>query len=177
MERSTINALVNSSSSCIGHDSLDNAMDALLQERKSQKMLELAQLVYYGTLELTLFSGFDLKGGESILALQHRLAQQLIPHDVPHPKDFTPLLDILQENISGRHVAHYRYLWCECLATTLFTQLKDAYTMDADSMPKLGRQYRRLLLDRGAALDIEAMRNELNLQECSPDALFQLYNL
>lgn len=155
----------------------DEAIDAAYRVRSHEKALQLAQQTFYGSLELELFAGFDLKGSETILELQERLARSLIPHDVPGPKDLTPLLDVVQENAHGRHVAWYRYLWCEVQSAIVFERTKLAYTNHPESIPQLRLDLRRLLLEPGAAIDVPAFRSHFNIAECSPDALWKLYNL
>lgn len=174
-EKSTLYALIDLSNSETPLS--DEAIDAAYRVRSHEKVMKLAQQTFYGALELELFSGFDLKGSETIMALQRRLALELIPHDVPDEKDLTPLLDILQENANGRHVAWYRYIWCEVLSATFFERFKEAHATNPDSIPQLRQDLRRLLLEPGAAIDVKAFRSKFGLVECSPEALWKLNGL
>jgi Zn-dependent oligopeptidase len=175
-EKSTLYALIDLSESETPLS--DESIDAAFRVRSHEKALKLAQQSFYGSLELELFSGFDLKGPETIHALKDRLAQKLIPHDVPDKKDLTPLLDILQENAHGRHVAWYRYTWCEVLSAKFFERFKEAYQTNPDeTIPKLRANLRRFLLDPGAATDVQGFRSEFGLVDCSPEPLWKRYGL
>lgn len=125
MEKPTIYALIDMSRSQTGLS--DDSIEAAFRVRSRRKALELAQLSYYGSLELHLFSDFDLRGKESILALQTRLAAELVPHDMPANKSVGPLLEILQENASGRPVAWYRYLWCDAASAETLARIKKSH--------------------------------------------------
>jgi Zn-dependent oligopeptidase len=155
----------------------DGAVDAAYKVRSEQKRLELAQQTFYGALELELFSTFDLRGSESLLSLQERLAAELIPHDQPDRKDATALLNVFREAASGRPVGWYRYLWCDALAAACFERCKEAYTNDPESMKQLSTDFRRLLLEPGAAVDFHRFRSHFGLEACSPDTLLQRYRL
>ena len=174
-EKSTLYTLIDLSES--KSPLSDEMIEIAYRVRAREKALQLAQLTYYSRLELELFSGFDLKGSETIVALQERLGKELIPHDVPDPKDATPLLDILQENARGRPVGWYRYLWCDVLSAAAFAKFKETYATDPGSVPKLGQKFRRLVLDPGAAVDVEAIRSEFEMDDCSPDLLCDQYGL
>jgi len=175
MEKTTLYALIDASQSEKGLS--DDAIDAAYRVRNRRKALELSQQTFYGSLETTLFSDFDLQGGESIIDLQHRMAQELIPHDVPDKKNITPLVEIMQENASGRSVGWYRYLWCDTISASVFDRFKTAYAEDASSMPKLREQFRKQFLERGAAIDVVSIINEFELEKPDIDALVQRYNL
>jgi Zn-dependent oligopeptidase len=175
MEKSTLYALIDFSQSERGFS--DDSIDAAYRFRSRRKAQELAQLAFFGNLEMTLFSSFDMKGGESMLALQNRTAETFIPHDLPDGKDLSPLIDIMQENASGRHVGWYRYLYCDTFSAMVFDRFKEAYTQDLTKIPKLRGDFRRLLLEPGAAIDVTELANEFDAHELSLDPLFQRYSI
>lgn len=174
-EKSTLYTLIDLSKS--SYPLSDEEIELAFKVRSREKALKLVQLTYYSRLELELFSGFDLKGSETILALQERLGKELIPHDVPDPEDATPLLDILQENAQGRHVAWYRYLWCDALSAAVFEKFKHTYATDPGAVPALGRKLRRLVLEPGATVDAAAIQAAFDIQEYSADVLCEQYDL
>jgi Zn-dependent oligopeptidase len=179
-ERSTIYTLIGASQGqgmLLDEAELDESIDAAFRVRAREKALRLAQQVFYGSLELSLFSKFDIRGDENILGLQHRMANDLIPHDLPDKKDIKPLLDVFRENASGRQVGWYRYLWCDVLSATVFDRFKDAYSEDAGSLLQLKRALRRVLLEPGAYVKPKEILREFQLEDCSPDALFERYKL
>ena len=174
-EKSTLYALIDLSKSETPFS--DESIDAAYRVRSQEKALKLAQQTFYSRLEVELFSGFDLKGTETILALQERIAQDMIPHDVPGEKDLTPLLDILKENSQGRHVAFHRYIWCEMLSAAFFERFKEAHATNPDSIFQLRSDLRGLFLEPGAAIDVDAFFSKFELINCSPSALRQRYGL
>ena len=175
MEKSTLHALVELSGT--RNPLSDEAIDAIYRVRSRKKIEKFAHQTFYGSLELELFSGFDLQGSETILALQQRVATALIPHDVPDKKDATMLLEIIKENAQGRHVAYYWYMWCEVLSATFFERFKDAYAQDPEYVSQLRVDLRRMLLEPGANADVEGFRTKFGLNGCSPEPLWKRYGL
>lgn len=175
MEKSTLYALINFSKSEMPFS--DDMIDAAYRVRSRRKIDELAQLTFFGSLEMSLFSDFDLRGSESMLALQNRTAQSFIPHDLPEEKDLSPLIDIMQENASGRHVGWYRYLWCDVFSAMVFDKFKQVHSQETLKMPQLRRDFRRLLLEPGAAIDFTELANTFDARELSLDPLFQRYSI
>lgn len=179
-ERSTIYTLIGASQgrgTLQDEASMDEMIDAAFRVRSQEKALRLAQQTFFGTLELALFTEFDIRGEESMLSLQHRLALELVPHDLPDEKNIGPLLDIFRENSSGRHVGWYRYLWGDAMSATLFDKFKLAYTEDGSSLRKLKDAFRRVVLEPGGALNPEEIMSEFELQDCSPKSLLERHNL
>jgi Zn-dependent oligopeptidase len=174
MEKSTLYALIDASES--QRPFSDESIDAAYRVRSRRKALELAQQTFYGSLEMTLFSSFDLKGAETLLALQQRLALELHSHDMPSKKDVTPLLNILQETANQRFGA-YRYVWCDAISATIFDRFKAAYEGNGEAITGLRRDFRRLLIEPGAAVDAAQIAEVFEVKEISPEALFQRYNL
>ena len=144
-EKSTIYALMDASQSQVGFS--DESIDAAFRVRSRRKHLELAQLAFYGSLELHIFSDFDIKGEESLLALQSRWAKEYSPHDVPPDKTAGPLVQLFKENAAGQSVAYYRYLWCEAQSAALFEELKEQH--GKLSVTEMQRRVRQFLLTQG----------------------------
>ncbi|GKY90524.1 hypothetical protein MPSEU_000026100 [Mayamaea pseudoterrestris] len=161
LERSTIYALMETSQSRVAFS--DDSIDAAFRARSRRKHLELAQLAFYGSLEIKVFSDFDIRGEESLLSLQHRWAKEYTPHDMPPEKSMGPLVELFRENAGGRSVAHYRYLWCEAQSTALFEQVKNQH--GTVSALELQQQVRQELLTEGDG------------EWRSTDALFDKYDL
>jgi Zn-dependent oligopeptidase len=178
-ERSTLYALIGMSDS--SKPLSEDSIDAAFRLRSHEKALQWAQQTFYARLELELFSGFNLRDNtETIPALQTRLARALIPHDVPSPKDLTPLLDILRENIHGRHVAWYRYLWCDALSASFMEQCQAKATVSDDPKQftrQLRTDMRQWILEPGAAVDVAGFRSQFGLKSCTPEALWKRFDL
>jgi Zn-dependent oligopeptidase len=161
LEKSTIYAMMDASKSQTGFS--DDEIDAAFRVRTRRKGLELAQLAFYGSLELHLFSDFDIRGEESLLALQARWAKEFSPHDMPPEKSVGPLLEIFKENAAGRTAAYYRYLWCEAQSAAVFQELKGKHGQI--SATEMQRQVRQNLFAQGDS------------EWTSADALFSRYSL
>lgn len=177
-ERSTIYTLIAASQGRgeLGDtDTLSESIEAAYRVRSREKVLQLTQQAFYTVLELTLLSKFDLRGEETMVALQQRLAKDMIPHDVPHEKDITPLLDIFRCNSSGMNACWYRYLLCDVLSADAFSQCKYQYERDASSMSDMRIWMRQGLLEQGAELQIETLTSKYDTQSLEP--LFRLYRL
>lgn len=125
----------------------DESIDAAFRVRTYRKHLELAQLAFYGSLELYIFSNFDIRGEETLLSLQSRWAKEYSPHDLPPDKTIGPLMNIFKENAAGRSVAYYRYLWCEAQGAALFERMKESHGQL--SALEMQRQVRNQLLTQG----------------------------
>jgi Zn-dependent oligopeptidase len=182
-EKSTIYALTDVSKS----DRIisDIEIDAAFRVRSKEKAIQLTHSAFLNELELQLLTTFNVRGNESMIALQQRLAKELIPRfDQPTQDDITPLLEIFQENAAGRHSSMYRYLWCDCLSALVFNRMKEQYTQssqDSDTnygIIQLRRRLRKYLLEPGAAIDIEEFFHQFQMSEdVSPDALFERYGM
>ena len=104
----------------------DDEIEASVRQNSSMKLQELAQLVFFGELELRLFSPeLNLKQ-DSILALQRELAHKYIPHDVPDSQSnaLAPLVDVLQEAMGDRLISYYRYVLGDVVSANLFRNLQ-----------------------------------------------------
>jgi len=132
LKKETIYALVLLSGSEQGFS--DESIEAAFRVRSRRKALELAQQAFYSSLEMYLFSSeFDIRGGESILAVQHRFANEYCPHDLPDEKSISPLLDIMKENATGRKCFWYRYLLCDVVSANLFRRVETFKTVASRS--------------------------------------------
>jgi hypothetical protein len=110
-----------------------------------------------------------------MLALQNRTAEAFIPHDLPDPKDLSPLLEIMQENANGRHVGWYRYLYSEAFSAMLFDRWKEALSQEKSKMPKLRSDLRSILIEPGAAININDVTRAFGGDKISVDPLLERY--
>mmetsp|Transcript_15496 Transcript_15496/g.20177 ORF Transcript_15496/g.20177 Transcript_15496/m.20177 type:complete len:707 (+) Transcript_15496:183-2303(+) len=176
LEKSTIYGLIAASKTEDGF--AHEEVDAFYRVLARRKMEEIATVVYYSKLEMTLLSGYDLRGKETIMSLQKRLAQEFVPHDVPHTSDLTPLIKVLQPNAKGDYLCQYSYLWADCVAAQIFESFKEAYSKDESKLPQLRDTLRRLLLHPGAMVPVDEIRSEWAVgNSVSPKALIQRYGL
>lgn len=155
----------------------DEEIDAAYRVKAREKVMKLAELTYYGTLEMELFSNFDIGGSETILALQQRLAEIVIPHIDYDKDDMTALLDIVEENVHGRQVAWYRYLLCEIHAAAIFENLLDVMSTEPEAVTQLRMHLRQHLLQPGANIDYAMFRSKLRLSDVKVDPLWKLHML
>ena len=174
-QRSSIYALIDMSKSITPLS--DDEIDSAFRVKARDKIRKLAELTFYGTLELELFSDFDIKGSETILALQERIAEKNIPHIDYDKNDMTALLDIIEDNVQGRQVAWYRYLFCEVHAATIFEHILHVMSTDSEALIELRMYMRQFLLEPGANIDYTMFRSKLNLDAVSIDSLWKLHLL
>ncbi|KAL7557748.1 hypothetical protein ACA910_006222 [Epithemia clementina (nom. ined.)] len=139
LERTTLYGLIAASN--LNMEFTEDSINALYRVIARQKALELMQQIYLGTLEFTLLSGFDLRGKETIMALQRRLSKKLLAptqQDLApaSPDDLTPLVQVLLCNFTDDPIGFYSYVWADAVAATIFAQLKQAYTTKATTTQK-----------------------------------------
>ena len=158
-------------------------IDALFMRRSQQKALQTMQHVFFGSLELELFTSFDPKGEESLVGVQRRLAAKLLPHDMPSHRDLTPLLKVFRDNASQNQLGLYRYLWSEVYCAGIFQCFLDAKDPFSDSFSNsekakiLGRKLRRDFLDKGASFDAKKSLREFDGKALgSAKPLYDLYS-
>lgn len=107
----------------------DETIEALYEQASIAKADDLARQVFFSATEWAMFSSFNIQeGGETVMALAQRMARQYIPHDLPHSADLGALYSIADANIrDNEHVALYRYIWAEAVATNIFEKVKSSY--------------------------------------------------
>jgi Zn-dependent oligopeptidase len=174
-QKSTLFALIDISES--NTPLSDESIDAIYRVKSREKMMKLAELTLYGSLELELFSGFDLKGSETILDLQERVFENIMPHIDYDKNDLTTLLHVMQENAHGRQVACYRYLWCEIFAAEIFDRFTEVVVSDPQLLLQFRLEMRQHLLEPGAAIDIDGFRSKFGLNGCTLDPLWKLHGI
>lgn len=108
----------------VDSDILAEGIDLALHLRAQKKISRVVEDVFHGSLELILFSEFDVRGGESIVDLQTRLAKELMPHSLPREKDISPLFNIFLENSNGNVLGWYRHVWSDALSSTFSSKFE-----------------------------------------------------
>eukprot|EP00540_Astrosyne_radiata_P008495 CAMPEP_0116850028 /NCGR_PEP_ID=MMETSP0418-20121206/15931_1 /TAXON_ID=1158023 /ORGANISM="Astrosyne radiata, Strain 13vi08-1A" /LENGTH=240 /DNA_ID=CAMNT_0004481877 /DNA_START=1 /DNA_END=724 /DNA_ORIENTATION=+ len=148
-------------------------VDKVRRQRLLQKTSEMSRRAFLGDLELQFYLRSD-DAEESLVALQHRIANQHIPHDLPAKHDLTPLLSIAESNARGKHIAQYRYLLSEMISADLFSTFREGDINDPVEMRRIGTNCRRHLLEPVAFLDSQAFE-KFTGRSLSTQALFGLY--
>ena len=143
--------------------------------RNQRKVKQIMQHIFFGSFELELFSSsFDPKE-ESLVGLQRRIATRYIPHDMPPQKDFSPFVDIINENARGTHIAFYRYLWAEVYSAGLRKSLPGDLMNGSADVRKFGIEFRRTFLDPGAPSDPEVALRKFDGQ--ATEAMLDLFQI
>ena len=193
LERTTLYGLI--ATSDVNMEFTEESIDAFYRVVSRNKALELSQQVYLGTLELTLFSSdYDLRGKETIMALQQRLGKELAPHDNVVPpassSDLTPLVQVLLPNVTDDPLSFYCYVWADAMSATIFARIKESYNAEkqqqqgeqtmnqngnSESTAERGKKHhskflsigaiRRLLLHPGAVIPTDEIRKEWALED------------
>jgi Zn-dependent oligopeptidase len=121
-------------------------MNALRDDLKKQKALELMETVFLSNLELTIFTDFDPRGDETLVSLQQRLAEEYIPHNVPFDSDLSPLVEIFRGKAIDPSMKAYGPLWSEILAAMAYEKFSSTDLTNDDEVKRLGRGIRNLFL-------------------------------
>jgi len=171
LEESILQTLAHFSQSVDGIPS--EVVDKVRRQRLLQKTSEMSRRAFLGDLELQFYLRSD-DAEESLVALQHRIANQHIPHDLPAKHDLTPLLSIAESNARGKHIAQYRYLLSEMISADLFSTFREGDINDPVEMRRIGTNCRRHLLEPVAFLDSQAFE-KFTGRSLSTQALFGLY--
>jgi Zn-dependent oligopeptidase len=151
-------------------------MEILRKETVNQKTDELMKHVFLGSLESTIFTNFDPRGDETLVALQGRLAEQYVPHNMPDTNDLSPLLQVFQENAVDQSMTAYSYLWSEILSANVFEKFSKTDMKDQDEVKRLGRAIRHLFLRQNDTNLTMDDFEELCGKKLSSQALKDIYN-
>jgi hypothetical protein len=112
-------------------------IEVTLQQKSHNKCMQVAQNLFYGELELELFSSRLNLRKDSILALQRELAMKRMPHDIPssqlNESFLAPLAEIFLEAVRGRCVSRYRYLLGDIVSANVFDALMKLHASRAES--------------------------------------------
>ena len=119
---------------------------------------------------------FDPAGEESIFAIQNKLAQKYIPHDIPSKGDLSSLHTLFQSNADGYHVSSYRYLWSEVMSADAFLAFQESIGGD-DGIKEIGRRFRKAILDVGGGVSARESFQKFRGRDAKVDALLHFYGL
>jgi oligopeptidase A len=144
----------------------------LREQRCAEKEQTMNQRAFLGQLELEIF----LNGGESLVLLQRRLAEQYVPHRLPDKSALGPLLEIMVDNANGKHMCRYRYLWSEVMAADIYSVFQEAGVENQDKVRELGLRLRNIMIEPGGLLDGKAAFREFRGRDMTPDAMFAMFN-
>ena len=151
----------------------------LREDRSLMRRRELHHRVALGWLELELHSEFDPEGSESVVGLQRRVAEECLPPvDVPARGDLSQLVRVFEEGASGRHgLGQYRYLYGEVLAADALGAFREAGFGDEEGMRRVGRAFRREVLERGASVPAGEAYRAFRGREATLDAFLERHGL
>jgi Zn-dependent oligopeptidase len=156
----------------------EDLMEILRKETVNQKAEEIMQNVFLGSLESNIFTNFDPRGDETLVALQGRLAKKYVPHNLPDTDDMSPLLQVFQENaaIDQKRMTAYNYLWSEILSANVYDKLSKTDMNDKVEVKRLGRAVRNLFLrENDTNLTMQDFE-DLCGKQISSQALQDIYN-
>jgi hypothetical protein len=154
-------------------------IDILRKELFKQKAEEIVQNAFLGFLESAIFTDFDPRGDETLVALQQRLAERYIPHNRPDTSDLSPLLEIFKDNAVDESMAANSHLLSEVLSACVFDKFRKTNLNDPDEVKKLGRGVRNLFLKpSGESRNLSIADFEsLCGKSISPQELKEIYSL
>lgn len=155
----------------------DETVAEIQEQRSTQKIYESLHRAFMGQLELELFSRSGENEEESLVALQRRIAEKYIDHQLPAKSDLAPMVELVSSNLGGKQVAQYRYLLSEVISAQLFRAFKDADISDQNQMKQMGERFKCLLLTPGASFEVKTAVKALTGGEIAPQSYFEMYKI
>jgi Zn-dependent oligopeptidase len=154
----------------------DEVIQQAQEQRRHSKIDESLRRIFLGRLELELFTP-TRQDDESLVAMQRRLAEQYVPHDLLPKSDLSPMVQLVQAN-GTKPVAQYRYLLSELISADIFVTFKEAGLSNREEVTTLGEHFKEVLLAPGVAVNgYDALKQMTKKDTISPAAYFELYNL
>lgn len=153
----------------------EDLVQQILTQRCRSKIEESLRRAFLGQLEFELFS--PRNDGESLVALQRRLAEQYTPHDLLPKSDLSPMTQLVEAN-GTKAVAQYRYLLSEVVSADIFRAFQNADLANQDEMRRLGEKFEATLLKPGVLVDGKlALQEFFGRDSISTEAYFNMYKL
>lgn len=120
-----------------------------------------------GTVDLSLHIGFDPElGGDPIAFGQHVMAPFMLRPEFAR----THMLAAFAHIFAGGYAAgYYSYKWSEALEADAFLRFEEAGVFDVAT----GRAFKAAILERGDAIDADAMFREFMGRDPDPEALMR----
>lgn len=125
--------------------------------------------IYLGTLDMTLHSGYDLDGEESIVDLQMKLDKEINLLD-PFPEN---RMSANFGHLNGYGASYYGYLWSKVFAQDMFSRFEEEGIFSQDA----GLDYKNIILAQGASKDEMDMLIEFLGREPQKDAFIRSLGL
>jgi Zn-dependent oligopeptidase len=170
-DRQVINGLI-AASGCVEGPS-EESLEATFRVNRDRKLQDLVHIAYISSLEMHLFSEFDLKGDETLVALQQRWAETWHPSITPAANDIKAISEIMTKNTRGQHILGYRNLWCEAVSANLYLYIKEKHLSGAYTPEELQKEFRR----HGLWGSILFNKTPQPKDWSDPQAIFDIYDL
>jgi len=157
----------------------DDIVKAVQEQRQRDKVEESLRRIFLGQLELELFSRDKQQEGESLVALQRRIGETYVPHELLPKSDLSPMFELMESNGSRRNpIAQYRYLLSEVISAEFFAKFKDEGISNQEKMRELGISFRKLMLEPGVQIDVkDALQQICGHQSISSKSFLRLYDM
>lgn len=125
----------------------DNDIETLRKDHRKHKAAEIMESTFLGCLDVTIWNEFDPRGGETLSALQARVAEEYLPHQALESDDvgsFVLELVRLEEK-----TVPYKVLCSEILAAMVFDKFQSTDLRNREEVERLGKGIRDLFLREG----------------------------
>lgn len=122
-------------------------------DHRRTKLDETLGSAFFGHLELAMFS--NQNEGESLVAMQRRLADRFVPHHMRQDSDLSPLTTLIEYNADGHSVAAYRYLMADVISADIFHAFHEANISNEEEMRRLGGVFADVVLKPGFDVDVK----------------------
>jgi hypothetical protein len=154
----------------------ENLIRGVQEQHRRIKIEGILFSAFMGHLELEMFS--NRNDGESLVALQRRLADRFIPHRGLPPSDLSPMTRLVEDNARGTTLAAYRYLMTEVISADIFQSFSKANISNEEEMKRLGGKFKEVLLKPGFHVDGHSVLQDLcGRDSLSTEGFFSMYKL
>jgi len=155
------------------HTFPDELLHFVRKNQVQDKSMDLMEHIFLAHLEHELFGAgkFHPRSDESLMAMQTRLAQTLVPFH--KPKDLTPSLDVFRSFSQSQ--LHSDYIWSDILSANVFQRFQTIDMTQQEQVKRLGLDVRGLIYPKAdTAPPTYSTYVELAGKEISVEALKDL---
>ena len=139
----------------------DDLIDRMVAARNVSSGIATLRQIYFARLDLAYHGPGARKDTDAIAEELHGVTGFPFPPDTHFQAGFGHLF--------GYDAGYYGYLWARVFGDDMFTRFEDAGLDD----PALGREYRRLILERGGSLDGGRLVRDFLGRDPTPDAFLR----
>ena len=123
----------------------EELLDRMIAARNLQSGNNLLQQIFYASLDLTYFDGFQPTNTNSTTKIVEKLQNEITPYSFISGTHQHAAFD----HLIDYSTSYYGYLWSEVYAQDMFTVFDNGGVLN----PEIGYRYRKLILEKGGQED------------------------